>query len=90
MQGGGDRGRQVEEEKENGGAQDKGVGDEGYGGRGKGMDGRIEGKRKGRDAGGWRARKQEGGCGRDIVWIVRDKREGMNAREKEGVSRRGL
>jgi hypothetical protein len=48
MEGGGDRGCRVEEEKETGRAQDKGLGDEGYGGRKggevEGMDGRIERK----------------------------------------------
>ncbi len=44
------------------------MGDEVYGGKGgevEEMDGRIEGKIMGRDAGGWRARskREEGGCG---------------------------
>ncbi len=50
------------------------------------MDGEIEGKIKGRNAGGWRARKQEGGrrvCGRGRGRAVR-KKEGGFEREREG------
>ncbi len=57
------------------------MGDEGYGGKKggevEGIDGRIEGKRRGRNVGGSRARKQEGGR---RVW----KRQREDCEEERG------